>query len=209
MIISHKFKFIFIKTAKTAGTSLEIFLSRLCGQDDIVTPIYPSVPEHHPRNHTDFYNHIEGEKIRGRVGSKIWDEYFKFCVERNPWDKTISHWCMEKARQNGTLSLDAYLENGALPINFPKYTEPTDSNKIIVNRIVFYENLIEELTDVFRLLGIPFHGSLNANAKAEYRTDRRPYQEIFNSAQAAFVADACSHEIRLHGYSYDRPQGKP
>ena len=39
MIISHKHRFIFIKTRKTAGTSIEIFLSQFCDKDDILTPI--------------------------------------------------------------------------------------------------------------------------------------------------------------------------
>lgn len=41
MIISHKHKFIFVKTRKTAGTSVEIALSRHLGPDDIITPISP------------------------------------------------------------------------------------------------------------------------------------------------------------------------
>lgn len=51
MIISHKHKFIFIKPQKTAGTSVELLLSRICGPDDIITPLGfdpdPNVREKH------------------------------------------------------------------------------------------------------------------------------------------------------------------
>jgi hypothetical protein len=39
MIISHEHKFIFLKTRKTAGTSIELALRKFCGPDDIIAPI--------------------------------------------------------------------------------------------------------------------------------------------------------------------------
>src|SRR5262245_14307166 len=39
MIISHEHQFIFLKTRKTAGTSVELALRQLCGPDDIIAPI--------------------------------------------------------------------------------------------------------------------------------------------------------------------------
>jgi len=39
MIISHKNKFIFLKPKKVAGTSVEIFLSQFCGNNDVITQI--------------------------------------------------------------------------------------------------------------------------------------------------------------------------
>jgi len=38
MIISHKYKFIFIKTRKTAGTTIEYNLSKYLGKNDIICP---------------------------------------------------------------------------------------------------------------------------------------------------------------------------
>ncbi len=39
MLLCHQHKFIFLKTQKTAGTSVEIALSRVMTKDDIVTPL--------------------------------------------------------------------------------------------------------------------------------------------------------------------------
>ena len=41
MIVSHQHRFVFLKTVKTAGTSVEVLLRRFCGPDDIITPITP------------------------------------------------------------------------------------------------------------------------------------------------------------------------
>src|SRR6266478_3899597 len=145
MIISHKYKFIFIKTLKTAGTSIEVFLSQHCGADDIVTPIYPLIEQHVARNYrglwnplpelltlrrsprlvfrelydrNKFWNHIPAQLVQARVPSQIWNSYFKFCVERNPWDKTISHYSMETSRAGAPVSLADYFRKGNFPKNF-------------------------------------------------------------------------------------------
>lgn len=51
MIILHKHQFIFIKPQRTAGTSVELLLSRICGPDDVITPLGfdpdPNVREKH------------------------------------------------------------------------------------------------------------------------------------------------------------------
>ena len=39
MILSHTHNFIFIKTHKTAGSSVEVALEGICGPQDVVTPM--------------------------------------------------------------------------------------------------------------------------------------------------------------------------
>jgi hypothetical protein len=133
MIISHKLRFIFVKTAKTAGTSIEIFLSKLCGSLDVVTPIIPSISPHTPRNYRGFHNHVSANAIRNQLEPNLWNSYLKFCVERNPWDKTISHFHAVKSRQDCNLTFDRYLSNRKFPINFPRYTEPNDPQKMFLH----------------------------------------------------------------------------
>jgi len=230
MILSHKYKFIFIKTAKTAGTSIEVFLSTLCGPEDIVTPIAPLVEGHRPRNYEGFinpvpeilqrpgkilstlqhaltsrdkfYNHMPAREIKNRVPADVWKSYFKFCVERNPWDKVLSHYHMHAAREGGSLSLDEYLARGRFPINYFRYTDRSGT-KIIVDRILRYENLVAELSEVFSQLKIPFDGTLGVTAKSGYRSDRRPYQEVFNDEQRKIVEKAFAKEIKLHCYRFE------
>lgn len=229
MILSHKYKFIFIKTAKTAGTSIEVFLSQLCGPQDIVTPIAPPAQGHQPRNYEGFinpiptirerpskifsalrhsiascqkfYNHMPAREVKNQVPADIWNSYFKFCVERNPWDKVLSHYHMHAAREGGSLTLDEYLARGRFPVNYFRYTDRS-GRKIIVDRIIHYENLLSGLSEVFLQLGIPFDGKLGVAAKSGYRTDRRPYQEVFNDEQRKVVEQAFANEIGLHGYRF-------
>lgn len=46
MIVSHRHKFIYLKTIKTASSSMESLLSDVCGPDDIVTPTKESLMAH-------------------------------------------------------------------------------------------------------------------------------------------------------------------
>lgn len=201
MIISHKYRFIFVKTLKTAGTSIEVFLSDRCGPDDVLTPILPHVEPHRPRNHDGFYNHMPAADVRARVGRRVWGSYLTFCVERNPWDKTLSYYHMQNHRAGGGLTLGDFLAGNDFPHNLPTYADPR-TGRVIVDRVLRYERLAEELGEVFGRLGIPFDGSLGVNAKSEYRADRRPYREVYTPAQAALVGRVFAREAELHGYEY-------
>jgi len=230
VILSHRYKFIFIKNSKTAGTSIELFLWKHCGAEDVLTPIDPAVEGHHARNcqgfinpipellarpsklfaalrhsitsRKKFYRHMPAFEVRSRVPAKVWNSYFKFCVERNPWDKVLSHYHMHAAREGGSLSLDQYLARGRFPINYFRYTDRAGT-KVIVDRVLRYENLLADLGEVFAQLNIPFDGALGVRANSEYRTDRRPYQHVFNDEQRRVVEKAFAKEIELHGYRFE------
>ncbi|SPD76465.1 conserved hypothetical protein [uncultured Desulfobacterium sp.] len=228
MIISYKYKFIFIKTQKTAGTSIEVYLSKHCGKNDILTPINPHVAPHLARNYkaiwnpfpeivenkglrlkstlkkvlkqNKFYNHIPARTIKNRISKKTWNDYFKFCVERNPWDKTLSHYYYINAKSGKNITFDQYLDGGKFCLNYPKYTDPNFN--LMVNKVIEYGSLNVELTRIFKKLGVPFGGTLSVRAKSEYRKDRRPYQQIITKKQRQIIEKAFAKEIEMHGYKF-------
>jgi hypothetical protein len=230
VIISHKYRFIFLKTRKTAGTSIEISLGRYCGEADIITPIGVD-PEaeksgHRPRNYSGlfnplpellfsqlgekkrcirhfmsrrrFWNHLTARAVRARIGRRIWNDYFKFCFERNPWDKNVSNFFWNNRRLEHSLTFDEYIQQGRFVNNWYIYTlegEPA------VDRVCRYENLNEELVSVCNHLGLPFDGWM-PRAKSQTRVDLRKYQEFFDEDQRQIIADYYKREIEMLGYSF-------
>lgn len=217
MIISHKHGCIFIKNKKVAGTSIEVFLGGHCGPDDVVTDQAPLEPGHLARNDKGFSRSESAVSIREKIGASVWDNYYKFCVERNPWDKTLSHYHMTKYAKNwkdrdpalvGLPTFDMYLKHGAFPVDFPRYTDA--DGKLLVDKVCRYETLAEDLAVVFQLLGIPFDpaasdGGLGVRAKSEYRTDRRPCCDVYTPEQAAVIAKVFEREIAMFGYTLQSP----
>jgi len=194
----------------------------------VVTPIWPHVEPHHPRNYKGicnpfpeiiekrghnirsiikdvlkmkkFYNHMPAITIRKRVPKKVWNTYFKFCVERNPWNKTLSHYHMVNDRAGGGITFNEYIEKGSFCINYPKYTDA--KGEILVDKVIKYESLMDELAHVFDRLGIPFEGRLGVRAKSDHRKDRRSYQEVFTTEQRKVIEKAFAKEIEMHGYVF-------
>ncbi|MBC6498001.1 MAG: hypothetical protein GDA54_06775 [Alphaproteobacteria bacterium GM7ARS4] len=105
-IISFKHQFIFIKSKKIAGTSLEIALSRFCGKDDVMSCLgsenrkrlrarfYPYPVRGHvktPRARMlKLKSHLYAETIRAIVGDSIFHHFLKISVIRNPYDWIVS-----------------------------------------------------------------------------------------------------------------------
>lgn len=100
MLISHRKRFIYTKTAKTASTSVESYFERYCmpdgewkfshgreeyeGETGVIGYRGPDVHRHKWRDH------MPAIEIQSEVEPAIWDGYFKFCVIRNPFEKLVS-----------------------------------------------------------------------------------------------------------------------
>lgn len=206
MLVSHKYKFIFIKTRKTAGTSIEIDLSRIMAAEDIVTEIFPEEVGHSPRNYilgdTEFYNHMSCMEVRAALGERLFNSYFKFCVEREPVDKCLSHYSMLNNSEfhnpkNLRITWSDYLSKLDFPVDTEKYIDGT--GKLLVDKIVHYENLNDGLYEIFNYLSIPCK-SICSRAKANFRdVSLRPSDVCF--AHRKIIYEAFRSSCVYTGYS--------
>jgi len=101
MLVSHTKQFIYTKTVKTAGTSVESYFEPYCMGPGEWTPdhyrdAYVSESgiigfrgEKRPPG-VLWYHHMPAKKIRALLGEEIWSKYYKFCVIRDPFDKAVS-----------------------------------------------------------------------------------------------------------------------
>lgn len=37
-----------------------------------------------------YYNHIPAEEVKNQIGNYVWNSYYKFCFEINPFEQVIS-----------------------------------------------------------------------------------------------------------------------
>ena len=244
VIISHSHRFVFVKTKKTAGTSIEVYLSPLLDPNDVVTPVGEEEASlgHAPRNYQGrfspfgealslanaprswraidgggalrsfghavkgkrYYNHISAYRTMRRMGAKTWSKYLTFAVERNPWDKAISQFFW-KARRRPDYSFEQFVTEEDVGINYPRYCDP-HTGEILVDRLLYYHRLNEELTKIFEEIQIPFSGKLDVRAKGNTRKRREPYQKLFNGELARYrptIDRLFAKEIELHGWDFE------
>lgn len=100
MLISHKNQFIYTKTEKTAGTSVESYFEKFCmpegdwefshAREEYVSEDGIIGYRGSDARGRKWVNHMSALEIRNKIGNSIWNSYFKFCVIRNPFDKLIS-----------------------------------------------------------------------------------------------------------------------
>lgn len=106
-LVSHQHRFIYLKTEKTGGTSVEMALQTLC------TPPGTEVRHYGPAivsevgilgargdkftsvDETGWRSHMPAKQVARKLGRDVWSRYLKLASLRNPYDKAVSwYWFM-------------------------------------------------------------------------------------------------------------------
>jgi len=179
--------FIFIHINKTGGSSVEKALK---------------IP---------FEHKTALEKIN-EIGLAVWERKYTFAIVRNPWDKVVSHFHYRVQTNQTSLgenSIDfkewvhlAYGEKNTFYRDNEKMFMPqtdwiSDKNgKILVNKVVHFENLSAEFFEVCQMLG------KNLNLPHVKASKREHYKGYYDDKTALIINNCFKRDIENFGYKF-------
>jgi hypothetical protein len=221
VLVSHRHKFIYTKTLKTGGTSVESYFERFCmpegewsqshwrneyvSEAGIIGFRGPNMP-----SNCRWWNHMPAALIRRGIGEGAWAEYFKFCVVRNPFDKVVSAFYFVRRAANNPVQLadpareralfeQWLLQGSQLPLDRDKYLI---DGKFCLDEVVRYENLAGDLEKVCARLSVPWEPSLLPNFKSGIRPNDARVEMLYSERARKVVANVFAFELEYFGYKF-------
>ena len=227
MIASRKHSFIFIKTMKTAGTSVELALSPHCGPEDVITPIST---RHDLQRLKD-----DGVAPRNFAPADVVDRYRKALKKGNPklikralredrgrLDTMRAHVTCRRVREfvgedfwraafkfaverhpyEKAVSLAAMnglsiADTAFFDLRYVGYRSYTINDRVAVDYIIRFADLADDMQTLMARFGMPWRGLPHARAT---NRDRRPAREQLSLQQRLFIYEMCALEFELFGW---------
>ena len=160
-----------------------------------------------PQNHTapplprKAFAHASAQTALAIIGAEVWQEYFTFSVERNPWDTVVSLYFWHY-RDAEPVPFEEFLATERIETLAAKnaLTYRLDG-AVAVDRVLRQESLDADLAEVWAELSLP-GTPLLPRAKAGSRPRRAHYREMFTPVTAARVADVFAEAIEEFGYTF-------
>ena len=233
MIISHKHKFIFIKTAKTGGSTIENILGNYLADGDIASGSgYHDVNDRkirytHKRNwiHFEYPNALGGySHVPSTFVYKKWfkrqrpKDYFVFTIERNSYDKAISHWWWHtwtkrfhknqtptevSLKDHLTAMIERYEKRNHLSCWW-RYTEAPEYDDINVDKVYQYHEWESMWNDLAERFSIDIDMGKTTNLR--FKDSKKPfehYSHAYRNNEQELVEQLCENEIKHFGYKFD------
>lgn len=217
MLICNKHKFIFVKTKKTAGSTVEkVLVDHVCDHSiDVCTGskiddtprlnIGPKLPNQ-PDGHRPWY------MIKQMVGDQVWNDYTTFTVERNPWAKVVSefYWKTErephlKVYSNDEDNFKHFVHNVlgswyALPQDWQLYA---DNDQLMVDHVIQYNHLAEQMVSLMDTVGVTITTDMITGTRMKSGYRKKHYSELYSSQDLIDkVAGLFHREINHFQYKF-------
>ena len=218
MLLSHRYKFLFVHIAKTGGTSVRAALAPLRWRDPLYWLAFPCHRLSHLTGHrvgTKFPRHAKIIAAKEMLPQEYFEQLFKFVFVRNPWDLQVSsyhHIRRERPRLlAGINDFASFLRWKVDPERPYQYHIDTSidlqsdyvkdlNGRIIVDFIGRYERLQEDFDEVCRRLKL--HGRRLPH-KRQAKDRDSDYRRYYDEATAELVARHFRPDIEAFGYRFE------
>lgn len=213
MIICHSGRWIFLKTMKTGGSSIELALNDYLRGNDICTSIVPT-PEQEGvpgycriRNEGTFRSHARYDEVIDAIGRDTFDSYFKFTIERNPWDKVVSlFWWKVRERLIWRMArkrFNRWVFNNLRDFRFSNESVYYQEGRSLCDYVIRFENLQAGFEEVSELIGLPDPSPLPRLKTRVRKHKDMPYQSYYDEQTIQIVSSVHKNIIRDGQYVYD------
>jgi len=225
MLVSHTHKFIYLKTKKTGGTSVEAYLERFCLPKDVTDlgahdreqiisdrGIVGARNNGRSISNDIYYNHMPAKELKALVGDDVWNTYTKICVMRNPWDRMVSKfwWQLQpQLRRYEDYPFSEIREYFEWFIeNKPRWLADdldvfTIDGEAIVDDVIRYEDFDNEVARICAKFGETYDPAEMPKHKSGVRRRSNPYQDYYTNPETKdIVADAHGIWISHFGYTF-------
>lgn len=217
MLISHKYKFIFLKAKKVSGTSTEAFLERYCLSDE-------DEKKHIPQHSTDelvsewgivgsrlkdigkWYNHKNPIDIKRDIGYEIWNSYSKICNVRNPYDIAVSYYYFHHKDLPVTfnpsvLDFERFLQSDhAMTYLLANKKFWMENGKFSHEFYIKQENLQQDLINLVEKLNLTLY---NIDIPEYKKNETRPnYSVLYNNVSKKIIEDNFSDVLNYFNYNF-------
>ncbi|MBS1213292.1 MAG: hypothetical protein H6R26_1909 [Proteobacteria bacterium] len=220
MLLSLKYKFLFVHIAKTGGTSVRDSLWFYKWTDPYRFPQFLCSKISGLTGHrigAKFPRHAKAIAAQEMLPREVYESLFKFAFVRNPWDLQVSSWHhIRRERPDlvaGIEDFEGFLNWKLDPARPPQYhadmsTVPQSDYVVdlhgrqIVDFIGRYENLHDDFAEACRRIGIKQPKLLHSRKASDRQKDYRAY---YSERTAQLVADRYRADVERFGYHFDAP----
>lgn len=220
MLISHSHKFIFIKTKKTGGSTIEnVIVNNFFDPDiDVCTgSMIDGTPRSNigPKKPNEPDGHKPWYMVKDYVTPQQWTNYHKFTIERNPWDKVVSEFFWRTAagkdpaitpHDNDVDNFEHYIYNilgiyYPAPIDWPLYAS---GDQLVVDEVIEYKGLADQFVSMCNnKLDIPATKEMVTGTRMKSGYRKKHYTEMYKDQRLIDkVASVYSNEIKFFNYMF-------
>ena len=151
--------------------------------------------------------HATASQVKELLGAK-WDEYYKFCFVRNPYERVVSDY-LWRQRSTGIadITFSQYLNLIRSGENDRDFVAPNCDNwqiytigdTVSVDRVGRFENVNSDLAEICEHLGLSYSAGELPETK---KTSAYDFRTFFTDSDVELASQIFSNEIKHFGYKF-------